>query len=227
MGIGKIHICAALTHGNEDYAQFGFDSGVEFPPHNLNTVSITEQIQFHEPFRGNVMAYHTVAQCYLERRYTYPNVFRGVFPSWDNTARTKNRALIMLNGTPSNYEFWLAETLRKTHEDFPNQERFVFINAWNEWAEGCHLEPDRKYQCQFLEATLRAKAGLTKLGKFTDTELPSLFSDQKRTLISDMLSVINYHFSAFLGKLAVWLKRHPRIRSFIKNVLSFMPKSNA
>lgn len=224
IGIGNIHICAALTHGNEDYAQFGFDSGVEFPPHNMKVPGVTEQIQFHEAFRGNVMAYHTVAQSYLDRNYTHPNVFRSVFPSWDNTARTRNRALIMLNGTPNNYEFWLTETIRKTLEDFPGQERFVFINAWNEWAEGCHLEPDRKYQRQFLEATLRAKEGLSKLGKFTDTGLPSLFSSQKRTLAGDLLGAVNYHFSAFLGKLAIWLKRHPRLRTCVRKTLSVLPK---
>ena len=52
-GIGEIHICAALTHGNSDYAQFGFDSGVEFPPHNLQCRNNQAgRLAFHEPSTG-------------------------------------------------------------------------------------------------------------------------------------------------------------------------------
>ncbi len=220
-GIGEIHICAALTHGNEDYTQFGFDSGVEFPPHNLKCDSVTGQIEFREPFRGNVMEFHSVAQAYLNRSYSSRNVFRSVFPCWDNTARTGNRALVVLNGTPRNYEYWLSESIRKTVENFPDKERFVvFINAWNEWAEGCHLEPDRKYQRQFLEATFRAKNGISKLEKFEDTVLPSLFAGRRRTILGDLRLIASYHYSIFLGKVRVWVKRHPRIRGVARKILS-------
>lgn len=220
VGIGEIHICAALTHGNEDYAQFGFDSGVEFPPHNIRCRNVADQIMFHEPFRGYVAEYQEIAQAYLERKYQHDNVFKGVFPSWDNTPRTGNRGVIVLDGTPANYEYWLAETMRKTMEDFPRQERFVFINAWNEWAEGCHLEPDRKFQHQFLEATLRAKNGQSRLRGFNEVAMSIAGAGPKRTLLGDLRSVSAYHSSVLVGQLVGLLKRFPRIRKFVRWVFN-------
>jgi lipopolysaccharide biosynthesis protein len=216
IGIGRIHICSALTHGNEDYTQFDFDSGVEFPPHNLQVDNISSQLAFYKPFRGNVMTYRDVAQSYLDRSNTNQNIFRSVFPCWDNTARTNERALIILDSTPNNYEYWLKETIKKTLENFPNQQRFVFINAWNEWAEGCHLEPDRKYHRQFLDATLLAKTGCSQSQGFDAVALSSLFTVQKRTFIGDLHAIIDYHTAFFYGSLRLWIKRHPSIRNFIK-----------
>jgi lipopolysaccharide biosynthesis protein len=218
IGIEKIHICAALTHGNEDFTQFGFDSGVEFPPHNLKVDDVSEQIVFYNPFKGNVMAYQDVAQSYLDRSYVNPNVFKSVFPCWDNTARTNDRALIVLNSTPDNYEYWLKEAVRKTSESFPNQERFVFVNAWNEWAEGCHLEPDRKYQRQFLEATLRVKTGHSKIEAFENISLSTLAIERKRTFMGDLYSMTDYHIALYHGRLRLWVKRHPRVRNLIRKM---------
>lgn len=215
VGVGEIHLCAALTHGNEDYNQFGFDSGVEFPPHNLKCPSVVSQVPFNEPFRGHVVEYQAVAQGSLAREYRHSNVFRSVFPSWDNTARTGNRGVIVLGGVPANYEHWLAMTLKRTAEEYPGQERFVFINAWNEWAEGCHLEPDRKFQRQFLEATLRAKNDQSTQRGFT---VAPVSDDSKpvRTLFRDLSLVVTYHSSLLFSRFAAALKKLPRVRKFAR-----------
>jgi hypothetical protein len=174
VGIPKVHIVCALTHGNLDYEQYGFDGGVEFPPHNLSGVTPVANVKFDfkTEFTGLVCQYSDIANTYLERKYNSSNVFKTVFPSWDNTARTGSRALITINGTPSNYEYWLAQTILKTQVDHPKKDRLIFINAWNEWAEGCHLEPDREYGHGFLEATLKAKNGISTLTAFPDVDLP-------------------------------------------------------
>jgi lipopolysaccharide biosynthesis protein len=80
--------------------------------------------------------------------------FPCVFPSWDNTARRKTPTIIQ-NTDPHEYERWLCHSIKLVQKYKP-ENRFVFINAWNEWAEGCHLEPDRQFGHALLEATKRA-----------------------------------------------------------------------
>ena len=209
VGLGEIHVCAALTHGNQDYAQFGFDSGVEFPPHNLPPVNINGQITFSQSFRGNVIQYANTAQSYLDRDYgADTRVFRTVFPSWDNTARTKERALVVLNGTPENYEYWLASTLDKMQQ-VGGQDELIFINAWNEWAEGCHLEPDRWFGHGFLQATLNAKNGLRRFSTFPEISLPHVDETAHRTFWKDMAEVLGYHAGLTFSRAKMVVKHWP------------------
>jgi len=164
-GIGEIHLIAALTHGNEDFEQFGFDSGVETPPHNVAACgqpllhNIAPELEAKEPLSGVAWDYGEVAQSYIKKDYADRKIYRCVFPSWDNAARTGTRALMVCDATPEKYERWLEAASHKTISDRLSQERLLFINAWNEWTEGCHLEPDRKYGRASLEATARVKVG--------------------------------------------------------------------
>lgn len=219
IGVGDIHICAALTHGNDNFEQFGYDSGVEFPPHNLASRSVAQEIPFHEPFRGAAIEYGDIAQTYLNRTYSNRNVHKCVFPSWDNTPRVGNRSLVVLDGTPTNYEYWMAETIRRTKRDYPGQGRFVFINAWNEWAEGCHLEPDRRYGRAFLEATLCAASGTSRLTGFNQVTTLNPADGSRRTFLRDFHWVLTYHSFAFVSRLAGWLKRHPRLRRIVRSLM--------
>lgn len=215
VGIGEIHLCSALTHGNENYKQFGFDSGVEFPPHNGRHASINPEVDFFEEFRGYTWQFATIAQSYIERKYEDARVFKTVFPSWDNTARTHNRAVVILNGTPDNYEYWLASTL-DIALDSCKSDPLVFVNAWNEWAEGCHLEPDRKYGRGFLEATLRAKQGVRRFATFPDTALPPRrHGAPPRAFWRELRSVVGYHLWLRYGNLRIAVNQRPWLRNLL------------
>lgn len=94
-------------------------------------------------------------RAYVERSMARPvlddTAFPCVFPSWDNTVR-RTSATIIENHDPAEYRRWLAHAVSRVEGRSPD-ERLVFINAWNEWAEGCHLEPDQWHGKAFLEAT--------------------------------------------------------------------------
>jgi lipopolysaccharide biosynthesis protein len=86
-----------------------------------------------------------------------------VCPGWDNSARRKEHAYILANSTPETYGRWLREVvdrqkavLKPEQEGQIAPESLVFINAWNEWAEGNHLEPCERWGRKYLEATRSA-----------------------------------------------------------------------
>ncbi len=75
---------------------------------------------------------------------------------WDNTPRLQNNGQIFVNSHPQNYGRWLAGIVAQARQASDPAERIVFINAWNEWGEGCYLEPDAQFGRGYLEATRAA-----------------------------------------------------------------------
>lgn len=78
------------------------------------------------------------------------DVYLGAFVNWDNTARKKYNSTITVGSTPEKFEKYLFKQCENAINN--TKSKYVFINAWNEWAEGTYLEPDEKYRHQYLEA---------------------------------------------------------------------------
>jgi lipopolysaccharide biosynthesis protein len=164
-GIGEIYLCAAKTYDTGDPARYGFDAIVEFPPHGVRTPPVNAQVQITNPdFDGTIVDYRRYVIDSLARVDPAWVVHRTAMPGWDNAARRPNHALTFIHATPEIYEVWLRELVARTVEKRIPEERLLFINAWNEWAEAAHLEPDQRYGRQYLEATRRALTGLPVCG---------------------------------------------------------------
>jgi len=154
-GIGEIFLACVQRDAATCPSSYGMDAMLGFPPHNAFDKRINPAVcGVNSDFRGNIFDYlDTVRHAVALRHNTKLPLFYGVMPSWDNTARLKNNATIFVNSEPSLYYRWLQDAIDKTRIRYQGDRRLVFINAWNEWAEGCHLEPDTRHGYAWLNAT--------------------------------------------------------------------------
>lgn len=142
--------------GPEKVAEMGADGIIEFPPHQFYDQGTLADFLpgklLNSNFTGHVLDYKKMIERALHKWNTEDNYLyvRGIIPSWDNTARRKDSSVIVINNSPNLYNKWLEYLLKYSKN---RGSPFIFINAWNEWGEGCHLEPDRIYGRAFLKAT--------------------------------------------------------------------------
>ncbi|MFZ5484022.1 MAG: glycoside hydrolase family 99-like domain-containing protein [Pseudomonadota bacterium] len=140
----------------------GLDATCEFPPHGASSAIFPQRsgLDFNGPFSGQVLDYEKLATHYMARPESPLRRFKTVTLDWDNTARKKWAATLTIGFSLDHYHHWLSHVLRQARDTAPPDERIVFINAWNEWAEGTYLEPDQRHGHAYLEATRAAIFGL-------------------------------------------------------------------
>ena len=157
-GLPDIHLVAALTFGLQDPRPLGFDAAVEFPPHGEVLPESDYAVAGLDPgFSGAIVDYRAVVNRQLALAPRPFRVYRTAMAGWDNTARLGQRATVFHGASPQAYEEWLRTLITAARLGHP-EHRLVFVNAWNEWAEGAHLEPDGRFGTGYLEATRRALA---------------------------------------------------------------------
>jgi len=157
-GVGEVYLVAVESFRTSDPVANGFDATCEFLPHQVNLVDFVPQMPLKQLRHGRLSLadYGRLADFWVGRPRPSYKRFRGVVPAWDNAARRRKGGAVILHGsTPELYERWLRRTVARTLEEFDGDERLVFINAWNEWGEGCYLEPDARFGRAYLEATRR------------------------------------------------------------------------
>ncbi len=181
LGIGELYLGRVESikpYEDGDPTKLGFDAAIEFQPdwswfgtplpgYSLGLSANASERENH------VYDYATVVSRMLSRPQPTYKRFPCVSPTWDNTARRrKGDAWVLHNSTPEFYGVWLGAVLDTFRPGSPS-ENLVFINAWNEWAEGCHLEPCQKWGRGYLEATRDALTGAKPADLKLVTEPPS------------------------------------------------------
>ena len=198
-GIGEIYL--ALTHSFEHLnpKTIGFDAAIEFAPNTFPMSDFGNQVEMVNPnFDGHIYDYDSAIT--LAKNYSNPDYkkFRGICPQWDNEARMPGKSGVVANSSPDAYRDWLRMLCEFTTTHFAPEERLIFINAWNEWAEGAYLEPDRRYGYAYLRATA---SGLTPRRKL------ELSRDRLKILFVSHDAEMGGAQSVFLDTIA-WFRKY-------------------
>jgi hypothetical protein len=156
-----LHVVATNAFGFNPAPKLGFDACLQYPPHGLALTRVNGLRVFNQKYRGEIFSYEAAAeeairQLAARRTNSAFDFYPGVMPGWDNEARRPGAGAVYHGATPAFYERWLRAAVEHSARTLPAGRRLVFVNAWNEWAEGAHLEPDQKYGRAFLAATARA-----------------------------------------------------------------------
>lgn len=152
-GLAGLYIIGAYFEG--DFSGSGLDAQlIHEPPKSI--LSFREKKRSDGIIRipyGDMWEY--VLNDYSLNFHTFYSGFTG----FDDTPRRGKRGTVLEGGTPEKFESYVAKLMAK-NEVCGND--ITFINAWNEWGEGMHLEPDEKYGCSFLESLRNAKSEYIK-----------------------------------------------------------------
>ena len=139
-GLAGVYIVSVenLTIG-ADPDEYGADAAVEFAPDWSCTALLSPPE--HAP---RIFDYQATIRNMVNKSVPPYTRMRCAFPGWDNSPRYKERAVVFGNTSWGGFKFALDFAREYTQKHLPEYLQYVFINAWNEWGEGCHLEPDEK-----------------------------------------------------------------------------------
>ena len=161
--LGGAHLIAVegmeAADSPADPTAFGFDAGCAFPPHGLG-VPATGAARLTRPdWSGYRYDYvETVIEAATRPEPAWPR-YPAVFPGWDNTPRQPTRSTCFDHATPEAFRVAVEAAIDTLNDRCLGDRRLLFVNAWNEWAEGAHLEPDSLHGHRWLEALQAAVTG--------------------------------------------------------------------
>lgn len=144
---------------SDNPSEWHADALVEFPAFGVRADRLVINGYINPYFHANVFDY---AKYCREKKYLYPHnanvYYRSAMISFDNTARKgfSNNGSVFLGSTPLNFQANLEDIIFESTQIHSSENNIVFINSWNEWAEGSHLEPDHKYGYAYLKAVRNA-----------------------------------------------------------------------
>lgn len=98
--------------------------------------------------KPRVVSYSELAKLIVKRRPKNDKSVAGMFVGYDDTPRKQERGMI-IESTPDEFKKYFELQVENINENYKSD--YLFLFAWNEWAESGYLEPDTKYGTKYLE----------------------------------------------------------------------------
>jgi lipopolysaccharide biosynthesis protein len=166
----ELYVCRfeSFSEEGEKYLSEGIDAAIQFPPHNVT--NFNKQTKYKNYIKNIInKIYRKIVghgilpdlvdyKKYIEFQLRQPipsyKYYPCICPMWDNSPRRKYDYFVFYNNSPVFFGIWLKNVIEKFNP-YSSDENLIFINAWNEWAEGNYLEPDIKWEDNYLNEIKR------------------------------------------------------------------------
>ena len=167
-GIEGIYFITTLTSFEIDTISKQFNAQIEFEPMytyshyfdigkkitRIIKLLFRKYLKLKSHIFINSISYDYLWKKIINRKKNTAKTILGAFVDWDNSPRKGKESFIVTGASPEKFEKYLKAQIKKDYKT--NQTGFIFINAWNEWAEGAYLEPDKKNGFKYLKAVKNA-----------------------------------------------------------------------
>ena len=159
-GLPGLFLLAGRSADGPDPRADGFDGVMERPLPTAADQVATTATRVNPDNRGSVHDYSRLASARSFDGNAQHPVFRTVLPGWDDEPANPGAGRCFAGASPEVYAGWLHAAGKLTIQK-RDAERILFVHAWNDWANGAHLEPDRHFGYAYLHATANALKALT------------------------------------------------------------------
>lgn len=159
----ELYICRfeSFRESGNSYMSPCIDAAIEFQPHNgivelnrsrfmiRNFINRISMKLVKRNIIPNILSYKRYIKSQLNRTEVDYKRYPCVTPRWDNSPRKPHNYWAFTGVTPKRFGYWMKQVYLR-FKPYSAEENLIFVNAWNEWAEGNHLEPDQKWGKEFL-----------------------------------------------------------------------------
>ncbi|CAN7566259.1 glycoside hydrolase family 99-like domain-containing protein [Pararhizobium sp. LjRoot255] len=155
-GLTGLHILGVSAFGNVASSVSGVDGTYDFPPHGVHAPQVGGGPRLDKNATTTAFSYQGAVEN-IENKYLAPVsegnlVHPAALVGWDTEPRKPGRGDVFVGTSPTLFRRWLKAAFQRAGRGQNADSRFVFVNAWNEWAEGAYLEPDRRHGYGYLTA---------------------------------------------------------------------------